>query len=139
MRNQEYLSLVFRHSARREPLLEARAHRWSVQTVEISDGSYRGRLVLHDEAGKSVFNHFRDRAAIERDHRSATAHCFDHHQTEWLRPVDRHQQANGAGEKGRFIAVADLPDHLNAWTIQHRPYHPIEEVLVGLVHLSSDP
>jgi len=73
------------------------------------------------------------------DHRCATAHCFDHHQAEWLRPVDRHQQANGAGEEGRFLAVADLPDHLNAWTIQHRPYYRIEVVLVGLVYLSGDP
>jgi len=35
--------VVFRHSARREPLLEASVHRGAVQTVETTDGSVRGR------------------------------------------------------------------------------------------------
>src|SRR5207245_11086213 len=111
----------------------------AVKTVEEPDGSDRGRLVTYDEAGQSVFNHFRDRAAIERDHRRATAHCLDHHQAERLRPVDRHQQANGTREEGRFIAFADLPDHLNPRTVQHRLYHRIEVVLVDLVHLCGNP
>jgi hypothetical protein len=48
--------VVFRHSARREPLLEASTYCGAVQSVETPDGSDRGRVVLHDEAGQSVFN-----------------------------------------------------------------------------------
>src|SRR5579863_9934138 len=52
LRHQTHVGceVVFGHTACREPLLEAGAHRSTVQLIETPDGRDGGRPVLHDEA-----------------------------------------------------------------------------------------
>src|ERR1700681_4774026 len=62
-----YGKIFMRHPASREPLLELPANFFTGQLrkpIDSPDGAF---FVLDNEAGRSVVDHFRDRAAIKCD------------------------------------------------------------------------
>jgi hypothetical protein len=67
-------------------------------------------FVLDDETGQSVLDDLRHRAAIEGYDGCTAGHGLDRHEAERLGPIDRREQSDGAAEKFRFFAVADLAD-----------------------------
>src|SRR5580693_10033246 len=65
----------------------------------MADGADGAGFILNNETRYAIFDQFRDGAAIERDNRRAASHGFDNHQSERLRPVDRHDQRDGAAQE----------------------------------------
>jgi Mannosylglycerate hydrolase MGH1-like glycoside hydrolase domain len=65
----------------------------------MADGPDGASFVLNNETRHAVFDQFRNCAVIERNNRRATSHGFDNHQSERLRPVDRHDQRDGAAQE----------------------------------------
>ena len=85
--------IVERHAARREALLEpAGGFACATAARRRSTAPIAPALVLDDEAGHAFVDDLRHRAAVEGDDRRAARHRLDHHQTERLGPIDRHQQ-----------------------------------------------
>ena len=70
-------------------------------------------LVFDYETSDPIFDDFWDRTPIECDDGRAAGHCFNQNQSERLGPGDGRQQRDGAAEKARLFAVADLADILD--------------------------
>src|SRR4029453_1686758 len=90
---------LFRHSARREALIEPFPDTATIKATDAPDRSHRLWRGFHKKAGPPVLDHFGDRSARPRNHRRAARHGLDHHQTERLRPIDRKQQRSRVAEK----------------------------------------
>ena len=119
--------------------LELLADRSPVQRGKAIDHGDRAGLVFHDEAGEAGVDDLRDRAAVIGDHGRAAGHRFDHHEAERLRPVDRDQQADRAGQEIGFLAVADLADIFDQRVgLDERGDQLIVIVLVGAIDLGRD-
>ena len=91
-----------------------------------------------EEAGATVDDDLRHRAARAGDHWRAARHRFDHHQAERLRPVDRKQQGTRAPEKRRLVLLADLAEELHERIIEHGRHHALEVLAVARVDLGGD-
>ena len=91
-----------------------------------------------EEAGATVDDDFRHRAARPGDHGRAARHRLDHHQAERLRPIDREQQGTRPPEKRRLVLLADLAEELHQRIVQHRLHHALEVLAVVLVDLGGD-
>ena len=91
--------IILRHAPRGETLFETLPDLFARQMTETVDSADSAIIVLDDESSQAIFDDFRHRAAIERDHRRAAGHGFDHHQAERLRPIDRNQQSDRAAQE----------------------------------------
>src|SRR5205823_6728829 len=78
-------------------------------------------------------------AAWPRHHRRAAGQRLDHHEAEWLGPVDRKEQAQGLGEKFPLLVVTDLADILDEGAVDQRPHLALEVLAVVRVGFRGDP
>ena len=100
-----------------------------------SDGA---GFVLDDETRDTVFDQFRDRAAIECDDWRAAGHSFDHHKSEGLRPVDRNDQRDRAAKKFGLLSVSDLADVFDVRFGEQRSDHFFEIIVIDRVDFRCD-
>ena len=63
---------------------------------------------------------------------------LDHHETEWLRPIDRKQQRRCAAEKRRLLGLADLADVLDQRVLQQMTNVAFEVFAIGGIHFGRD-
>src|SRR4051794_25095611 len=71
---------------------------------------------MTDVSGDAVLNHLRNRTARQRKYGCAASHGLDHHQSEWLVPLNREQQTERFAEQFIFhreICFADILDELS--------------------------
>ena len=104
----------------------------------MADGPGGAGFILNNETRYAIFNQFRDGAAIERDNRRAASHGFDHDQSERLRPVDRHDQRDGAAQELGLLRVRDLADEFDMRFGEERLNHLLEIVVIGRVDFRCD-
>ena len=104
----------------------------------MAKGSDGAGFVLNNETRHAIFDQFGNRAAIESDNRRAASHGFDHDQSERLRPVDRHDQREGAAQKLGLLRVGDLPDKFDMRFGEERLNHLLEIVVVDCVDFGGD-
>lgn len=132
--------IILRHALGGEALLEGRPHLTTIQPVETSHRLRRITDGSDDVAGQAVIDHFRNRAAAERDHRRPAGHGFDHDEAERLRPVDRKQERAGIAEKFRLPLLVDLADELDIRVRgDQRRDRPVPIDLIDPVDLGRDP
>src|SRR4030095_5325762 len=94
------------HSRSAEPALEGRT---AGASIDLTDRARRvdGLLdAVDDETVEPVLDNLGNGAAPERHHRYAAGERFDHHQPEWLGPVDRGEARQRAAEEVALLALA---------------------------------
>src|SRR5580704_10749682 len=104
----------------------------------MADGPDGAGFILNNETRYAIFDQFRDGAALERDNRRAASQGFDHDQSERLRPVDRHDQRDGAAQELGLLRVRDLADELDMRFGEKRLNHLLEIVVIGRVDFRCD-
>ena len=105
--------VVFRHTPGTEPSFELKSHPRAFQAADAVYGIDRLVVSIHDEACFAFRYDLGNRATRQRDYRCSAGHCLDHHEFEWLRPVDGKEQSLGASEKRCLVFVIDFPDELH--------------------------
>ena len=68
-----------------------------------------------------MVNDLWDGAATPSDYRSAASHGFNHYQPEWFWPIDWEEKSGCISEEICFRRVINLPNKLDATTIDKRP------------------
>ena len=54
----------------------------------------------------------------ERNHRRSIGHRFDHHQSEWFRPIDRKQQRHCPTQEDFLLLITNFANEFNPRTLQ---------------------
>ena len=91
----------------------ARRHVGRLQIIQLTNGLYRVRDVIHHETRFPMLENFGDRTVAPCDHRRTACQGFDHDQSERLRPIDRKQQRSRVAQQFILFAAADLTDKLD--------------------------
>src|SRR5205085_2702181 len=102
--------IIIRHAPGREAALEGLADVTAVESGDFAQRPNSLGLVVDDKPGNAVLHDFGHRSPPERDHWRAAGHRLDHHEPEWLWPVDRKQQRDGFAEEFLFLRVIHLAD-----------------------------
>src|SRR5262249_24502764 len=132
------LHVVVRHSRSRKALLKDFATPFSAQLNYISDRFYCIFQAVHNEACVSLLHYFGNRATAISNDRCTTSHRLNHHQPEWLRPVDRKQQRISVAQEFIFFAVADLAYKFHESITQQRRDHRFEIICVYPINFRSN-
>src|SRR4051812_9850807 len=101
--------------------------------MNVTNGCGSFRFVFHNETSYPMIHNFRDRSSVESDHGCSASHSLDHHEAEWLRPVDGHKKSHRLAQELCLLGFADLSLHLDGSTVDHRLDYIGEIVLVLLI------
>src|SRR5262249_9994409 len=104
--------IVFRHARGGKAPFEHLPAATAIKTRQTSDPARR-YLPLPDAEPGAVFNNFGHGAVGPRDPRRAAGHRLDHHQAEWLRPINREEQRIRLAKKSLLPLTADLADEFD--------------------------
>src|SRR5258705_4590468 len=130
--------IVLGHASGGEALLEPLAYLFGRQSRQAVDRAECRLLVLDDKSCHSLIDHVGHGATIEGNDRRTAGHRLDHHETEWLGPVDRHEQSQGAAEKNSLFLIVDFADVLDARRIEKRANGLLEVGAIYIIDFGCD-
>ena len=81
--------VIVRHSPGEKAPLKCLPDLMSIQPIDPAQRRDGFGLVINDKSRRAVLHDLGHRSAPERDHWGAARHCFDHHEPERLRPLNR--------------------------------------------------
>jgi hypothetical protein len=132
------LDVILGHACSGKPLLEPPPNRTSIESHHVRKDSHRLLRRVDDAAGDVLVHDFWNRAAAKRENRGAARHRFDHHQAEWLGPVDGEQERPCFAEKLDLAPLADLSDEFHPRLVEQRCDLGSKIGFIGLVHLGCN-
>src|SRR5262245_45523553 len=90
------LKVILRHPFGTKPLLETTPNLPSVKGQDAINPRDGVLEVFYHVTCQPIFHHLWNRTAPERQHWRAAGHGLEHHEPEWLRPIDRKQERDAA-------------------------------------------
>src|ERR1700693_6116088 len=104
------IEVVARHPPGAKPLFKSFAAFPSAECRNPSHGRRGFVDVAHNITGLPAFYYFGDRTVLEGDTRRAARQCFNHDESEGLRPVDWEQQRGSVTEELALVLLSNLSD-----------------------------
>jgi len=119
-------------------LLEPSPNSAAIERKHLRQHPHRLFHRINDGARDPLIDDFRNGTPAEGKDRCAARHCLDHHQAEWLRPIDREQKRLRLAQEFGLAALIDLADELDPRIVQQR-YNLFAEIgFIDLVDFGGD-
>src|SRR5262245_35759987 len=120
MANQSFIDfhVVVRHAGTCEALVEFLAAAPPIELTYTLHRLHRSIDAVHYKSGNAVLDDLRNRSPTKRNDWCSAGQRFDHHQAEWLRPVNRKQQRECTPKKRALVVLPDLPNELHQRVVQ---------------------
>src|SRR4030095_290068 len=103
------IHIIISHAPSRKALFKNAADLAPVQFPDTTCRSNRFFFRVNDKAGHAIIDHFGNRTGAKSDHGCAARHRFDHHQTKWLRPIDREKKCSSPVQKTLLTTIITSP------------------------------
>ena len=111
------MDVILTHASDRESFYRLLSTDPAIEVFKFCDSGRERIETEREKTRETVLNDLGHRAAGTSQDGGAAGEGFDHHESKWLRPIDRKHESERIPQKVRFFGVVDFTDKLNVLSI----------------------